>query len=348
MKKKIKNQITEKIYLFSSLKTGGIKTYCETLEKSLKNNNFQVIVVKKKIQAIQVLLNYLFKKSFKKNNKIRFITWGIYNLIPFKRDNHLCIFHGFPSIRQQGFLRFILNLFTIYICKLRNSKSVSISKYVHSILLDVYSFKTKVIRNAIPLNVIMKSKKIDDRNFEKKIDITFLGRPTKFKFPMQMVNHIKYLSTKNYKISIIGQSKYLDSLANELKNKNITIYGNLEYDSIRNILFDSKLIFNCSDSEPFGLIYLEALYNLCHVFSPRSGGSLEIYSLLSEKIKPLFAFYDNLETSLDLIERTIINSTKNLKEISESNFDFRKEIELNFSNEKQIFHLLNCFIDPRK
>ena len=163
-----------------------------------------------------------------------------------------------------------------------------------------------------------------------------------------MVDHIKYLSKKNYKVAIIGQSKYLDSLANELKNKNITLHGNLDYDSICNILLDSKLIFNCSDSEPFGLIYLEALYNLCHIFSPRSGGSLEIYSLLSEKIKPFFTFYDNLETSLELLERTIINSNKNLKDISESNFDFRKEIELNFSIEKQIFHLLNYFFDQKK
>ena len=337
----------EEVIIFSSDKVGGIKTYVNSVAQTLSSHDINTKIISNVKNINSFVFSYFFGKNIFLRNKYKIITWGIYNLIPFKKSSQLCIFHGFPSFRQQGFLRFILNLFTIFVCKFRNSCSISISKYVHSILLDVYSFKTKVIRNSIPLSVINNSLRIDEKNYLKKIDITFLGRPTKFKFPLQMVNHIKYLSKKNYKVSIIGKSKYLDSLKNKFKDENITLHGNLEYESIRNILIDSKLIFNCSDSEPFGLIYLEALYNFCHIFSPRSGGALEIYSLLPEEIKPFFTFYDNLENSLHLLEKTIISSKENIKEISKNNFNLRKELELNFSNEKQIINLLSCFRDSR-
>ena len=344
MKKKIKNPIKEKVYLFSSLKTGGINTYCDTLEKSLKSKNYEIIVIKKKIQALKIVLKYLLVFPFKKNNKIRFITWGVYNLLPLPKSSHICIFHGFPSIRQQGFIRFSFNLISLNICKIKKSKAVSVSNYVHSILLDVYGLKTLVIRNSIPHKVLHYGNFFEKKEFEnikKNIDVTFVGRPTKFKLPFQMVKNINYLAKRNYKISIIGESKYLSQIKNNFHRNNINFHGNLDYLSISEILLKTKLIINCSDSEPFGLIYLEGLYNFCHILSPRSGGALEIYSLLSEYSKSFFTFYENLEFSLDILKTSIDKAGKNFEKMKENSYDIRHDIEEKFSIEKQLKQLFS-------
>ena len=43
----------------------------------------------------------------------------------------------------------------------------------------------------------------------------------------------------------------------------------------------SKYFISCSESEPFGIVFLEALFLGCRVIAPRSGGALEIASLIS-------------------------------------------------------------------
>ena len=61
-------------------------------------------------------------------------------------------------------------------------------------------------------------------------------------------------------------------------------------DKVISFLKRSKYFISCSSSEPFGIVFLEALLYGCKTISPRSGGLLEISSF-SLKIIEIFLIF---------------------------------------------------------
>ena len=55
---------------------------------------------------------------------------------------------------------------------------------------------------------------------------------------------------------------------------------------------NAKIFISCSETEPFGMVFIEALLQGCLIVAPRSGGPLEIFSLLGECANDFFYFYD--------------------------------------------------------
>ena len=92
-----------KLYVFGSKRVGGVRIATLSLFNSLNSLGYEV----EYIFGFRVIKLYFLSfidilRGCK--NDFYFITWGVYNLLPFPRKRTLCFLHGFPSYNQQDFL----------------------------------------------------------------------------------------------------------------------------------------------------------------------------------------------------------------------------------------------------
>ena len=305
-----------KLYVFGSKRVGGVRVATLSLFNSLKKIGYEVEYIFG-FKAIKLyFLNFLNFLRGNKNNYF-FITWGVYNFLPFPRKKTLSFLHGFPSYNQQDFLRYILFRLIIFFNKLRKIKTISISKYAQSILQDIFKLKTTMIRNSVPLNYLRNYKPED---FKKDIDIIFIGRANKFKLPIYILEYLDILANNGLNIYVIGDG---ESKKKYLKNKiktRINFLNFVSHEKALTFFKRSKYFISCSNSEPFGLVFLEAILHGCKTIAPRSGGLLEISSLFPEGFRDYFTFYDDdknaKEILLGLNFSTSINTRKEIELIS--------------------------------
>ena len=322
-----------RIIVFGSSRVGGVKIATTSLAKSL---NF--IGYKTEYVYGYKALKFLFSYFVLPKNKYYFVTWGIYNLLPLPRSNVISIFHGFPSINQQDYLRYNLFRFIIFVNKLRNIKTVSVSKYSQSILKDIYKFDSLTIRNSIPFDYLNNKYQID---LVKDIDIIFVGRANKFKLPFFILVILEYLANNGKKIFIIGEGKSKDNYLKLNKNSLINFYDFIPHNELIKLLQRSKYFISCSDSEPFGIVFLEALLYGCNLISPRSGGLLEIASIFPSSYRDRFKFYDNEKDAKNLLKGLDFNNNNNIS--SNKLNRIYKIIKKEFNPEKHARDIISNF-----
>ena len=313
-----------KLYVFGSKRVGGVRIATLSLFNSLNSLGYEV----EYIFGFRVFKLYFLSfidilRGCK--NDFYFITWGVYNLLPFPRKRTLCFLHGFPSYNQQDFFRYILFRFIIFLNKFRKIKTISISKYSQSILQDIFKLKTTLIRNSVPLYYL---KDFRFQDFEKDIDIIFVGRANKFKLPIYILKCLELLANNGFNIYVIGDG---ESKENYLKNNfktRINFLSFVSHEKVLKFLKRSKFFISCSNSEPFGLVFLEAILYGCKTISPRSGGLLEISSLFPAGLRDLFTFYDDDKNAKEILLGLDFSSYIHIKEDIEF---ISKILEKNFN-----------------
>ena len=325
------------VIVFGSNKVGGVKIITSSLYKSLKEIGYKT----KYIYGFKVI-KYFFKNFlsiyFGRNNKIYFITWSLYNFIPFPRKRVLCFMHGFPSAKQQDIFRYILFRINIIISKIRGITTISVSSYTQSILKDIYKINTKIIKNSIPYNTFVEAKY---EELKKDIDIIFVGRANDHKLPIYILKNLDILANKGLSIYVFGEGTSKNKFLKSHNNSRIRFSKFISNKLIIKFLKRSKYFISCSSSEPFGIVFLEALLSGCKIISPRSGGLLEISSYFKNKHSNYFNFFDNeiyvheLLGSLDYNFNTVSSSEmKSIIDILKYHFDPKKhaiEVIKNFN-----------------
>lgn len=278
-----------KLYVFGSERVGGVRIATLSLLNSLKAIGYEVEYVFG-FKVINLYFLTFFNILRGRKNDYYFITWGIYNLFPFPRNRTLSFLHGFPSYNQQDVFRYFLFRIIILFNKLSRTKTISISKYSQSILNDIYSLKTIMIRNTIPLDYLNLT---NSKDLEKDIEIIFVGRANRFKLPIYIIEYFETLANNGLKIVVIGSGESQDKYLKIHPETKIKFHSFLSHYRVIGFLKRSKYFISCSNSEPFGIVFLEALLYGCKTISPRSGGLLEIASIFPDKYKEFFYFYDN-------------------------------------------------------
>ena len=122
-----------------------------------------------------------------------------------------------------------------------------------------------------------------NNELNKDIDVIFIGRANSFKLPIFIISYLELLAKSGLNILIIGNGNSRDKYLKLHNKTKIKFYDFIDYKNVLGFLKRSKYFISCSDSEPFGLVFLEALICGCRIISPRSGGILEISSF-SQKI----------------------------------------------------------------
>ena len=129
--------------------------------------------------------------------------------------------HGFPSYNQQDLIRYYLFRLVIIINKIRRIKAISVSKFSHSILKDIYKFDTNLIRNSIPFKYL---EIVNNHKLNKDIDVIFIGRVNSFKLPMFIISYLELLAELGLNIMIIGNGKSKNNYLNNLLGQSAQLY----------------------------------------------------------------------------------------------------------------------------
>ena len=326
-----------KIIVFGSSRIGGVRIVSKSLTNSLLSLGYEAEFIHG-YKAFKIIFSNLLTIYFSKKNKLFFITWGIYNLLPLPSRAILCFLHGFPSANQQDLFRFYLFKSIIFINKIRKIRCITISKYAHSILKDIYKLDTKIIRNSIPFSF---NKEHILNNLDKDIDIIFVGRLNLFKMPEFILDNLEGLASKGLNIYIVGEGSSKKKYLNNHKNTNLIFSDFVERKEVSNLLKRSKYFISCSDSEPFGIVFLEALLFGCRVISPRSGGLLEISSLFPDELIYLFNFYDD-ETDAKEILNSLNFQIKSISSIDLKRISKIIDVKFNpINHAKKVINYLN-------
>ena len=308
-------------FIFGSSRMGGVKVTTSSLRDSLQylGHSVEYLYGLKTIKFIIIKLFY--STFFESKRKEYFITWGIYNFLPLPNKYTLNFFHGFPSKSQQDFLRYYLFKLVIFIVKIKKTRSLSVSKYTNSILSNIYEVKTETLRNSLPYSFLKKTLK---NNKRKDIDIIFIGRATKFKLPYYLLCTLENLASNGLNIHIIGEGSSKKNYLLKNKNTKLNFENFISHDKCHEMLGRSKYFISCSESEPFGVVFLEAIFLGCRIITPRSGGALEISSLISKTYPSLFNFYDD--------KASLIAFLNNLKQLDSLDPISIKELHLEIKN----------------
>ena len=255
--------------------------------------------------------------------------------MPLPSNSQLCILHGFPAKRTQGFFKQLIITFIIHVIKLRNLKAITVSNYSKSILHDIYCLKTTVICNPLPYNVFKNFKEKKDTFEElskKKIDILFVGRAIKLKLPNRAIEIMEKFATNKNKVQIVGNGVSAIAYQKQNPNSKIKFTGNLPYKNVQRYFKLAKVFISCSESEPFGFVYIEALMQGCIIVSPYSGGALEISNRLGDISNKFFNFYENENDLEKILERAIFKAKiRNKKNFEKSLNSLRLKILEDFS-----------------
>ena len=271
------------IILLRSHSSGGIETWNRAFLAYAKNKNYKVKIVN------NVFDLFLSRPSDRK------ILWAPYFFLSIFLKNCICVSHGHPSFKLQGFKAIILCL-NLYLANIFRSKILAVSNYSSSVLTETFGINSVTIRNCIDpddinLNDILLS--------NRPIDLLFVGRCIESKLPKFLLDTIEFRRDINchFITSKIPNDKYSEKIIeklNSLPNVSVTSFGN-NFDAT--IYSKSKIFISCCLSEPFGYVYLEALAGGCRVICPCSGGGLELSYLINKNWVEVFSHNEPNELS---------------------------------------------------
>lgn len=189
----------------------------------------------------------------------------------------LCIAHGFPCAALQGWPATLAILASLRVAmSSRGTRLVAVSDYSALHLRAIFSLRVDaVIRNPVRPLFLEEARQ---RNVEREA-VTFVGRLHRAKNVGRLLPAIREVLDENRGLCawIIGdgpQRTELERLARG--DERIQFMGTLSPEQVRERLQRTRVFVSANPSEPFGIVYLEALSQGCAVAMPASGGGLEI------------------------------------------------------------------------
>ena len=137
--------------------------------------------------------------------------------------------HGFPSFNQQDLLRYYLFRIVIILNKIRKIRTISVSKFSHSILRDIYKIDTNLIRNSLPYEYLESE---SNNELNKDIDVIFIGRANSFKLPIFIISYLELLAKSGLNILIIGNGNSRDKYLKLHNKTKIKFYDFIDYKNV--------------------------------------------------------------------------------------------------------------------
>lgn len=118
--------------------------------------------------------------------------------------------------------------------------------------------------------------------------ILFAGRLVSAKGIDKLIKAVEILSNKHieYKLYIIGDGSEKHNLEKFVDEHNLSVefLGRLEQKDLIRYYMQSDIFVSLNSSEPFGIVFVEALLSECKILCPKTGGQVEFLSDYSEGV----------------------------------------------------------------
>jgi glycosyltransferase involved in cell wall biosynthesis len=256
-----------KVLLTGGAHGGGVDSYAQTLACG-----FRSLGIESEVIAPHKISGRL--GELRDPGVLKFLSTTAAFAVLFARRSFV-IAHGFPCVRNQGWLRTLAILASYKLANfIHGAQLVVVSGYSALHLESIFNIRVDgVIRN--PLHPIFA----EPSKYVARRAITFVGRLHRSKNVDKLLPVMQRVLDRHCELGawIIGEGPERSELEKIYgAHPRIKFWGALPREEVRGKLGDSRIFISGNPTEPFGIVFLEALSQGCAVVMPASGGGLEI------------------------------------------------------------------------
>jgi glycosyltransferase involved in cell wall biosynthesis len=263
------NSFPERILISGGREIGGIGSFADSLREG-----FTALGI-----AAEILPPFgIFRRvrELRDPKILKILSTTAVFAAPFARRT-ICMAHGFPCVAHQGWLRTLAVIASFKLATVfHGTQLVCVSDYSALHLQSIFGLRVdSVIRNPVHPMFLEEAPEADrERNA-----MIYVGRLHSAKNIDRLLPAMRDLLDENsgLQICIVGEGPLrpaLESLAGG--DNRIEFLGGLPLRQVLGRLRCSRVFVSGNPTEPFGIVYLEALSQGCAVAMPASGGGLEI------------------------------------------------------------------------
>lgn len=289
-----------KVLICGGKPAGGVASYAQALGQGFAERGIAVEV----ISSASILRR---PAELRDPAILKILSLAAVFAAPFAR-RAICIAHGFPCAAYQGWIRTLAILGSFRLANVgRGAQLVAVSDYSAIHLRSIFNLRVDaVIRNPV-LPIFLEDTSASNK---KREAITYVGRLHPSKNVHRLLPALQDVLDENDGLHawIIGDGHMRADLQTMAAgDKRIEFLGVLSPAEVRDRLSRSRVFVSANPTEPFGIVYLEALSQGCSVAMPASGGGLEIATeLLGDQIQLFSSSLDraSIATALQRALRT--------------------------------------------
>jgi glycosyltransferase involved in cell wall biosynthesis len=258
-----------KVLITGGHEIGGVSSFADGLQAGFAKLGIPVEIV----LPSRVFLRW---RELRDRHVLKILSTAAVYAAPFARHS-LCVAHGFPRVAYKGWPMALVLLASYQLANAcPGTQLVAVSDYSALVLRDIFGLHVDaVIHNPVlpPFMEAMPEGKL------KREAITYVGRLHRSKNVDRLLPAMRDVLDENRDLCawIIGDGPHRQELEQiNAGDKRIQFLGLLASDQVRERLRQTRVFVSGNPTEPFGITYLEALSQGCHVAMPASGGGLEI------------------------------------------------------------------------
>lgn len=290
MKLIILGPITTDIYF------GGVAIFDEELAKAFYEKKWNVSILTEQtnapssVESIPVFRVNLFsaKMIFKREKPdmvIASLSYGKYLCFLNNDVKKIYFLHGYFSQKYYGKLK--SEIAAIYQKMLiKNSDYVFANSYFTKVINR--TFLNIRVNDVIHLGVskAFYQKIKESKICKKKNSILFSGRLVASKGTIKLLEALKLLKERNifFSACIAGDGPELSKIQEFVSVNGLNAYlpGRIEHNKLAALYAESEIFVSLNPSEPYGIVFPEALLAQCKIVCPYTGGQIEyLYSYVS-------------------------------------------------------------------
>jgi len=293
-------QFPERVLITSGHEVGGLKTFAQGLAEGFMAMNIPT-------ELIRPSKIWTRRRDLRDPRILKVLSTTAVFASPFAR-RAICVMHGTPSAEHQGWWKLgaLVTMFKLAsICS--GVQMVAVSDYVAVHMQTIFNISTDaVIHNPVKsIFFELVSHPAIERPY-----ITYVGRLNRAKNMHRLIPVIVSLvnETPGLRVCIVGEGELRSELKSIVKgDPRYEFPGNLDSAGVRDQLRRSKVFISGNPTEPFGIVFLEALSQGCIVAMPACGGGVEIaLNQIGKRVHLLPLSFDHNQT-LEVL-RAALNS----------------------------------------
>lgn len=266
----------QRVLITGGREAGGVRSYAEALRSGFLGLGIPTEIV----APSQVLFR---QEDLWDCRVLKILSTTTVFAAPISRRS-ICMAHGFPCVAHSGWLNTLGVLASLALANAcSGAQLVAVSDYASLHLRTIFNLRLDgVIHNPVQslfLDPIDSHGASPEADWASRDAITYAGRLHRTKNVDRLLPAMQDLLNENpgLRAWIIGSGPDRGSLERIAGgDPRVEFLGDLPSPEVRARLRRTKVFVSGSPTEPFGIVYLEALSQGCAVAMPASGGGLEI------------------------------------------------------------------------
>ncbi|GIW36925.1 MAG: hypothetical protein KatS3mg073_1070 [Meiothermus sp.] len=258
-----------KVYITASQKTGGVKTFAQGLGAALSDLGYECIIV----DSIRHMLRPEILRDLRRKDVVLIssLGFGVLNLVA---RNSIFVLHGFPRLDDAGLFGFLKVALATKLFSSWATRVTAISQLTYLANASFFGIQShRIIGNPFVPDPNTQAKDADP----SIIRIAYVGRLVAVKRVEQVIKGFLLATerTPRLHLKIVGSGPAESKLRQIGNHSRISFTGAVPNQVAKSIMQKSEIFISLAEGEPFGITFLEAIQEGCHIICPTTGGQLD-------------------------------------------------------------------------